>query len=120
MVDYRKIMSLKRRAMEELSKCLLSSESARREDFRRFTKENPLIEKYAAFRAVMEKRQAPWNAWPQSLRDGTITAGDFDKAIEWLNKLIATNPDVRHHKFVQDGNSIQDRVGLICSRIVRK
>ena len=81
MVDYRKIMSLKRRAMEELSKCLLSSESARREDFRRFIRENPLVGKYAAFRAVMEKRQAPWNAWPQSLRDGTITAGDFDKAI---------------------------------------
>lgn len=46
--------------------------------------------------------------------------GDFDKAIEWLKKLIAVNPDVMHHKFVQDGDSIQDRKGKIYAKIGSK
>jgi 4-alpha-glucanotransferase len=82
MVDYRAIMSLKRRAVEELSRCLLSSASLRREEFQRFIRNNPLIEKYAAFRAVMEKRHAPWTEWPPPLRDGTIKESDFDQAVK--------------------------------------
>ena len=82
MVDYRKIMSLKRRVMEAMSRSLLSSESSRHDEFRRFCRENPLVEKYAAFRAVMEKRHAPWGQWPPHLRDGAITMGDFDKSVQ--------------------------------------
>lgn len=82
MVDYRKIMSLKRWAMEEMSRCLLSSENARREEFRRFTEENPLVEKYAMFRAVMEKRHETWTVWPRPLYDGTIKEGDYDENVK--------------------------------------
>jgi len=82
MVDYRKIMSLKRRVMEEMSRCLLSLGSARHDEFRRFSRENPLVEKYAAFRAVMEKRHAHWAQWPPPLRDGAITPGDYDKSVK--------------------------------------
>jgi 4-alpha-glucanotransferase len=80
MVDYRTLMSLKRRVMEDLCRSLLSSNSVRLEEFKRFIQENPLIEKYASFRAVMEKRHAPWSAWPQRLRDGALKEGDYDEA----------------------------------------
>ena len=80
MVDYRALMSLKRRVMEELCRCLLGSNTVRLEEFKRFIKVNPLIEKYAGFRAVMEKRHAAWPEWPQRLRDGNIKEGDYDKA----------------------------------------
>jgi 4-alpha-glucanotransferase len=80
MVDYRTLMSLKRQVMEDLCRCLLSSNTVRLEEFRRFTQANPLIEKYASFRAVMEKRHVPWPAWPQRLRDGSLKEGDYDEA----------------------------------------
>jgi 4-alpha-glucanotransferase len=82
MVDYRKIMSLKRQVMEEMSRYLLSSENARSNEFRHFVRENPPIEQYADFRAVMEKRHATWGQWPQLLRDGTITPNDYDKSVK--------------------------------------
>lgn len=79
MVDYRKITSLKRRVMAELSRYLMSSSGARLEEFRRFTRENPLIEEYARFRAVMEKQDKTWHDWPERLRNGLIQEGDYDK-----------------------------------------
>jgi 4-alpha-glucanotransferase len=82
MVDYRKIMSLKRRVMAELSKSLFSSPGARLEEFNRFIRENPVVEKYAAFRALMEKRHTAWAKWPQRLRDGTINENDYDDEIK--------------------------------------
>ena len=82
MVDYSKIMSLKRRVMEELCRSLYASDNARPGEFRRFIKENPLVERYAAFRAVMEKRHAPWQQWSQPLRDGNISGNDYDENVQ--------------------------------------
>ena len=65
--------------MEELCQCLISSETVRLEEFRRFTQANPLVEKYAGFRAVMEKRHTPWPSWPQRLRDGALKESDYDE-----------------------------------------
>jgi 4-alpha-glucanotransferase len=79
MVDYRKLMSLKRQVMTELCRCLVNSPKGRLEEFRRFSQKYPLIEEYARFRAVMEKQNAPWPAWPQRLRDGNIQEGDYDE-----------------------------------------
>jgi 4-alpha-glucanotransferase len=113
MVDYCPIMSLKRQAMEEMYRCLLNSASARCEEFRHFIRENPLIEKYAVFRAVMEKRHTSWTSWPQSLRDGTITADDYNEAVknyhlyaQWLAyqqvQTLSTNARVKGIKMYFD------------------
>ena len=79
MVDYRKLMSLKRQVMEELCRCLISSDTVRIEEFKNFIQANPLVEKYAGFRAVMEKRHNPWPDWPQPLRNGTLKESDYDE-----------------------------------------
>lgn len=79
MVDYRKLMSLKRQVMTELCRCLFGTNTGRLEEFRRFAQGNPMIGEYARFRAVMEKQNAPWSVWPQRLRDGNIHEGDYDE-----------------------------------------
>ena len=82
MVDYRKLMSLKRQVMAELCRCLVNSPTGRLEEFKRFDQEHPLIEEYARFRAVMEKQNAPWPKWPQRLRDGNIQESDYNEEIK--------------------------------------
>jgi 4-alpha-glucanotransferase len=78
LVDYRGIMSLKRRVMERLSKCLSDQGSGRLKEFQQFMQENPLAADYARFRAVMEKQEKPWGEWPQRLRDGDLRETDCD------------------------------------------
>jgi 4-alpha-glucanotransferase len=82
MVDYRKMMYMKRQAMVELCKCLVNSPTGRLEEFRRFAREHPMIEEYARFRAVMETQNAQWPKWPQRLRNGNMKEGDYDEEIK--------------------------------------
>ena len=89
LVDYRRQMRLKRRALEELARCFFAERSERRTAFARFVKEHPLAEDYARFRATLERRRAPWPAWPESLREGVLKAGDYDEAAK------------RYHLYVQ-------------------
>ena len=79
MVDYRGVMSLKRRVLEELSRYLVKSGEKRLEQFRHFIAENPTAAEYARFRAVMERRGTTFHDWPQRLREGEIREGDYDK-----------------------------------------
>jgi 4-alpha-glucanotransferase len=78
-VDYRKIMFLKRRVMTELSRYFFSSDNRRLAELEQFVKENPVVETYARFRAVVDKRHQTWNEWPERLRDGEIGEGDYNK-----------------------------------------
>ena len=79
LVDYRRVMALKRRALEGLCQCLSDSNSGRFGELKRFARANPLVEEYARFRAVMEKQGTAWPSWPQHLRDGGIKEGDYDE-----------------------------------------
>jgi 4-alpha-glucanotransferase len=82
LVDYRGIMSLKRKVLEQLSKCLSDSGTARLGEFKRFARENPVVEDYARFRAVMEKQNTSWQLWPPWLRDGDLREGDGDEDVK--------------------------------------
>jgi 4-alpha-glucanotransferase len=75
LVDYPRLMSLKRRVMEALS-------HGSGEELRRFGRENPVAEGYARFRAVMETRQAPWPDWPGRSRDGDLRPGDYEEDVK--------------------------------------
>lgn len=89
LVDYRVIMALKRRVMEELAQCFFAKRSKRYGDFARFRDGDPSLEGYARFRAVGERLRVPWPEWPQPLRDGLIRPGDYDETTE------------RYHMYVQ-------------------
>jgi 4-alpha-glucanotransferase len=79
LVDYRRLMALKRHVLEECCQHLFTESSDRLQDFTRFTQANPIIEDYARFRATMEKLRSPWPIWPERLRDGTLNEGDFEE-----------------------------------------
>ncbi len=79
LVDYPRLAALKRRAGEEMAHRFFSREGERREELQRFVRENPEVETYAAFRAVLDRRGEVWPAWPERLRDGTLAAADYDE-----------------------------------------
>jgi 4-alpha-glucanotransferase len=91
LADVRRVMALKRRILEELSRSLVSQPSARRAEFDRYVEARPVLEKYAQFRATVEKRRQTWHDWPDPLQSGFLHAGDFDQAaynyhlyVQWL------------------------------------
>jgi 4-alpha-glucanotransferase len=88
-VDYRRQIRLKRRVLEELARCFFAGRSERRTAFTRFVNKHPLAEDYARFRATLERRRAPWPAWPEPLREGVLKDGDYDE------------PAKRYHLYVQ-------------------
>jgi 4-alpha-glucanotransferase len=91
LVDYRRQMTLKRRALEELGQCLFARPSHRLEALRRFAEDNPLVVDYARFRATNEKQNTPWRSWPQPPRDGVLHDKDYHEEnrryhlyVQWL------------------------------------
>ena len=78
-VDYRRLMALKRRVLEVLANWFFEHKPPRFQEWSRFAGETPQLEDYAAFRATYEKQRSPWMQWPERLRDGHLTAGDYDE-----------------------------------------
>ncbi|MGH2543152.1 MAG: 4-alpha-glucanotransferase, partial [Ardenticatenaceae bacterium] len=76
-VDYKRQMTLKRRALEAMSRYLQGSRRAA--ELRRFLSDNPVVEDYARFRAAVEKQGKPWPKWDAPLRDGALKPGDYDE-----------------------------------------
>ena len=79
MVDYRRQMALKRQVLEEMARWLVPEKSDRYAAFQRYVDLHPPVEDYAQFRAVVERRQAPWTEWPEPLRSGVLRPGDYDE-----------------------------------------
>jgi 4-alpha-glucanotransferase len=79
LVEYRKLMALKRDILEKLLLCLLSQPSKRREGFEHFVATHPGAQDYAAFRAKVERERKPWAQWPALNRDGQLRPGDYDE-----------------------------------------
>ena len=79
LVDYRRGMALKRRVLEPLAQDFFSRRT-QPEAFARFLEAHPEAEDYARFRAVTERRGAPWPDWPARLRGGRLRPGDYDEA----------------------------------------
>ena len=90
LVDYGRLMGLKRRVLEELARDFFAHPSPdRRDAFEAFAAARPELETYAAFRAVGERRGEPWQRWPERLREGTLAPADWDE------------DDRRYHLWVQ-------------------
>jgi 4-alpha-glucanotransferase len=77
-VDYQRLMTLKRRVLEELAHRFFSRPGSREEEFAQFVAGKPNLDTYAAFRAVGDRRGEPWQSWPERLREGTLAAADYD------------------------------------------
>jgi len=91
LIEYRPLMALKRRVLEELLRTLMQRSSQRRTAFQQFVDTHPQARDYAAFRAKVERERRPWDFWPADQRDGRLDANDYDvKAgqyhlyVQWL------------------------------------
>ena len=79
LVDYRKVMALKRSVIERLLDFFLSTSSARRESFDKFVAARKVLRDYAAFRAKNERERKPWPLWVEAERNGVLTPGAYDE-----------------------------------------
>jgi 4-alpha-glucanotransferase len=89
LVDYHRVMAVKRRVLSYVQQKVFAGSWQRRGDFEAFLKSNPRVQDYAAFRAAGERLQASWVNWPEPMRNGTLKPGDFDEE------------NARYHAFVQ-------------------
>ena len=81
LVDYRAVMTYKRRILEELTRRFFLQPAPRRlQAFRKFVAENKQIENYAEFRAVTDRRRKGWTAWPAGLQKGRLGRSDYDES----------------------------------------
>jgi 4-alpha-glucanotransferase len=79
LVDYRRIMALKRKVIEAMLGFLLAHSPARRATFETFIAGHPKINDYAAFRAKVERERRSWQHWEEKERDGVLTADSGNK-----------------------------------------
>ena len=91
LVDYQKIMALKREVIGELVKFLFARDCARRTSLFEYTTSHPTVCDYAAFRAKVERHRSVWFEWPQIARGGKLSVGDYDEDayryhlyVQWL------------------------------------
>jgi 4-alpha-glucanotransferase len=87
-VNYRELMAIKRRILEELALSLLQGSSERTASFRRFIENYPAVEDYAAFRAKVEREGKSWNDWQPAPRDGRLCAADYDESVKQYHLYV--------------------------------
>lgn len=78
LIDYRRLMALKRKVLEALAQSLLSQSSERRNSFERYVESHLAAQDYAAFRAKTERERQSWLHWPVENRNGALRPEDFD------------------------------------------
>ncbi len=79
LVDYREAMTLRRRVLELLAGTLDDGPARRREAFRTWVQRHPVAQEYAAFRAIGERLERPWPAWPSVMPPGEIRVEPADR-----------------------------------------
>ena len=89
LVEYRRLMALKRMVLEDLCRGYLNQPGAKTNDLQDFIANHPAARDYAAFRATTERWRQPWEQWPARQRDGRLDAGDYDPTVQ------------RYHLYVQ-------------------
>lgn len=78
-VDYERLISLKRRVLEEMAHRFFSRPGDRFDEFEKFVQRKKDLDAYSAFRAVGDRRGEAWQSWPERLREGSLAAADFDE-----------------------------------------
>ncbi len=89
LVDYARLMRLKRRVLGELACSFFREPGSRAGEFENYLAGNPRANDYAAFRAAVERRKTSWWSWQGAERDGVLSPDDYDEA------------DRRYHLYVQ-------------------
>jgi 4-alpha-glucanotransferase len=95
LVEYRRIMALKRAVLEELLRSISNQPPERRADFDRFVATHSALDDYATFRAKTERERQPWERWPEANRDGAVAAGEFDANAKLYHLYVQWHADAQ-------------------------
>jgi 4-alpha-glucanotransferase len=101
LADVRRVMALKRRVLEELSRALVQHPSRRRDEFDAYVEARPELDKYAQFRSTIEKRRQNWREWPETERSGFLHGADFDEAARTYHLYVQWLADQQLSKLAQ-------------------
>jgi 4-alpha-glucanotransferase len=96
-IEYRSLMALKRRVLEELLHMLMRRASKRRTNFQHFVETHPQAQDYAAFRAKVERERTPWALWSGAHRDGRLAAGDYDEKAKQYHLYVQWQAEEQMH-----------------------
>ncbi len=88
LVDYHRIMALKRAVLEKLAGSLTPGSGRRYQEFRAFLEEHAGVADYARFRAAAEGRGEAWSSWPEAQRAGALGPGDCSAAAEYYHAYV--------------------------------
>ncbi|GAB4337559.1 MAG: 4-alpha-glucanotransferase [Dehalococcoidia bacterium] len=78
LVDYERVATERRAALEPLATRFFAGGGRDLPAFQDFLQAHPLVERYARFRATWERHGTPWQSWPARMRAGTLERGDYD------------------------------------------
>ncbi len=78
LVDYRRLMALKRQVLDAMARSLSRQCSERRDLFERYIATHPVAQDYAEFRAKTEGERQSWLHWTGENRDGVLRPDDFN------------------------------------------
>lgn len=79
LIDYREAMALRRQVIALLAHSLDERPDRCREEFRAWAQQHPVVHEYAAFRAIGERLERPWPAWPTAMRPAAIRVESVDR-----------------------------------------
>ncbi len=108
-VDYAQEARDKAAVLEPLARCFFEAGGEEGPEMLAFLRASPQAERYARFRAVLDRRRVPWSTWPAGLRDGEVGTGDYDAA------------DYRRHLYTQQllDRQLRDTAAAAAERGVR-
>jgi 4-alpha-glucanotransferase len=106
LVDYRRAMALKRRLLAALARSFFGCAGERSATFDDYLRGHPQVEDYAVFRAVQERRRAPWTDWPTPLRDGVVADGDFDPEVKQYHLYVQWLADEQMQRLAAKARSL--------------
>ena len=89
LVDYREAMAVRRQVIELLARSIDERPDRRRDELRAWVEQRPVAQEYAAFRAICERLQRPWPAWPAAL------------PAEEIHVEAADRDAIRYHLYAQ-------------------
>ncbi len=105
LVEYRRLMALKRRLLQEMTHALFNGGSERRAAFDHFIDSHLTAPDYAAFRAKVEREGTTWEHWPAVNRDGELRAGDFNEDAKNYHLYVQWQSEEQIKALAQQGKA---------------
>ena len=76
LIDYQAGMRLRRHVLELLSRACWETPGPRRDELEAWRSAHPEADRYARFRATVERYRVGWSAWPEPQRSGDLREAD--------------------------------------------